>query len=267
MDYGRSLTFMFEDPNWIGKMLIGALLILLGTILLPVLLIGLVLFLPLSGYMLKLVRQIMNGGGDALPEWDNFGDLLAEGFKLAAAWFIYGIPLLILEIPLLLSTLFTNGNHDVSVFGAFVSSSCGCLVFIYSILLALVAPIILILLAKENRFGAAFDFNAIWDILKSHLGEIVIIVVIDLIAGLVAGIVGSILLLIGLFFTSFWVILVEAHLAGQLGRLAFAPAAALPGEGQPSTAPPAPPAEKLPGAEQPPAPEPPEPPRPPSEDA
>jgi len=277
MDYGRSLTFMFEDPNWIGKMLIGALLTLLGMILLPVLLIGLVFFLPVSGYVLRLARQIMNGEGDALPNWDNFGDLIAEGSKLAAALFIYALPALLLEIPVIISSVLMNNSQDMSAIGALLSMSCGCLLFIYGILLALVSPIVIVLVAKENRFGAAFDFTAIWNILKSHFGEVVVIAVIEAIAGLVVSLVGLLVLVISVFFTSFWLYLVQGHLVGQLGRLAFAPAMTvqppasvdtLLGIGQPpvppAPEPPVPPVDTLPGPDQPPAPEPP---RPPSADA
>ncbi len=231
MDYGRAFIFMFEDPEWISKVLIGGLLILVGSFL-SVLLVGVLILLPVSGYMLRLVRQMMNGEGDTLPTWSDFGDLMAEGFKVAAALFIWVLPLIALEIPVWAGSALAGRDNSISLFFGLITASCSCILFLYSIILALASPLIILQVAKEGRFGAAFDFDAMWGLFRRHTSEIIVIVILYLVIELIAGIVGLLLLFIGVFFTAMWAALAYSHLIGQLGQLdAPSTLAALPPEG------------------------------------
>ena len=81
------LKFPFQDPKWGTKLLIGAALVFANAIipLLPAIL--------LTGYIARLMRSTARGNDPALPEWDDWGGLLRDGFRLWAASFLYALPL------------------------------------------------------------------------------------------------------------------------------------------------------------------------------
>jgi len=56
MDFGKALTFMFQDPNWVAKLGIGILVTLAGIVFSPVL-IGFVAVFVLTGYTIDVVRS------------------------------------------------------------------------------------------------------------------------------------------------------------------------------------------------------------------
>ncbi|MBN1311464.1 MAG: DUF4013 domain-containing protein [Anaerolineae bacterium] len=85
--------FPFDDPKWQGKALIGGLLGIGSMFLFP---ISLVLALPLAGYSLRLMRQVIQGSEPALPEWDDWGELFTDGIKAWVVGFVYSLPMLVM---------------------------------------------------------------------------------------------------------------------------------------------------------------------------
>ena len=81
MDYGRSFTYMFKQPDVWKKILIGGLLLLV-----PV--IG---WLWVGGYTLRTLRSVMTGS-ENLPEWTRWGDLATQGIYVWLGGLIYGLP-------------------------------------------------------------------------------------------------------------------------------------------------------------------------------
>ena len=101
MDIGKSFTFVFEDDQWITKILIAAVILLVGVLFSWVLAIPLILaFALLSGYMVEITRRVMAGQVDGLPEWDDWGALLMDGIKFWVVGIVYALPLIILSICL-----------------------------------------------------------------------------------------------------------------------------------------------------------------------
>ena len=47
---------------------------------------------------MKIIRHVMNGNWDSLPEWDNRGDLLKEGSSSTVAQVVYTLPFILLII-------------------------------------------------------------------------------------------------------------------------------------------------------------------------
>ena len=65
LDFGRSLSFFFQDPNWVQKILVGSLFTLLSFVF-----IGGVF---IAGYAVRLLRRAARGETYPLPEWDDLG--------------------------------------------------------------------------------------------------------------------------------------------------------------------------------------------------
>jgi len=62
MDVGKAFGYVFEDKNWLIKLLIGGILLFI-----PV-----VNFIPI-GYALTALRNVAEGKESPLPEWDDWG--------------------------------------------------------------------------------------------------------------------------------------------------------------------------------------------------
>ncbi len=84
------LRFPFDDPRWQNKALIGVLLSIGSILLFP---ISLVLALPLSGYSLRLMKQVIQGREPSMPEWDDWGELFTDGIKAWVVGFVYSLPM------------------------------------------------------------------------------------------------------------------------------------------------------------------------------
>ena len=207
MDIGKSFGFVFEDKKWIEKVLIGGILTLV-----PIL--GQIIIL---GYSVELIRNVRQYKTNPLPEWDNWGEKIAEGFKLFVIFLLWSLPLLLLEI-ILLVPMSIMGNSDTGSTVASIFSLCfGCLALIYSIVLMLANPSIIIKFAETGDISEGLKFGEILNFSKEHLGQIVVVVIVGLLAFTLAGIIGSLLCIIGLAFTLFWAGMVQYHMIAQIG--------------------------------------------------
>ncbi len=222
LDIGRSFTFMFEDPEWVVKLILGALVFLVGLVF-SVVLIGVLAFFVLTGYMVQIVRNVSRGEELPLPAWSDFGNLFTDGLRVGVALFVWMLPLLFAYMPIMILMILTAGPEGSSdAVGALVALTmlvCGCFVLLYGILFALVTPVIILRVAEEQSIAAAFQFGEIFDTLRSFLGPIVLVVIALLVAQFLASLVGTLLCGVGILVTGVWVMWVEGHLIGQLGRM------------------------------------------------
>ncbi len=219
MDIGSAFTYMFDDQDWIKKIAIGGGITLVALILTPVL-IGLALFLPLSGYMLETLKNVRDGRATPLPEWTNFGDLFSKGLMIFVIGLVYNLPSIIFSCASAgINVAVTNPNIDSDVASTLgILSACiSCVQVIVSLLGNALLPAAIIRYAEFGSLGSAFQFGEIFNFIKNNLGDYIIVVLLGWVAGLIAAF-GLILCLIGIFFTGFWSILVSANLYGQLAR-------------------------------------------------
>ncbi len=222
MDIGKALTFVFEDPEWTSKVLIGGLMVLGGVLLSPIL-IGFFFFFVLQGYAVELFKNVRDGVEYPLPRWDNWGDKAVTGLKLFVIFLIWSLPIIVIAvISAILSALL--GNTDLEGLAAILSICLSCISTIWSILLALAIPGILNLFAETEEISSGLRFGEIIAFTRDHIGNIIIALIGSVVAGLVGALAGTLLCGIGLLFAGFWAAMVEFHLFGQIARQAQAPA-------------------------------------------
>lgn len=235
MDFAKAFTFMFEDPDWLKKLGIGTLIGLVGIVLAPVLL-GIIPLLVVTGYTIVVLRNVMHGSERPLPEWENWGDFLARGFKVAAATFVWTLPALLLMIPLVIGGMLTDQNQSAAALGGAEALGIGivlcgtCLMILWGLFVALITPAIYVRIAETDRFGSAFNFAAMWAFTRDNIGNIILalllLIVVGFIASIVAGL-GFIALVVGVLitmpFAMLWQYLVQAHLFGQIGKYSVTP--------------------------------------------
>jgi MFS family permease len=82
----RVLAFPFRQAGWQGRFFIGSALILVSFI------IPLLPALFAAGYVLIILRQVIEGHEPSLPEWQDWGRLLGDGFKSWLVSFVYLLP-------------------------------------------------------------------------------------------------------------------------------------------------------------------------------
>ncbi|MBN1218074.1 MAG: DUF4013 domain-containing protein [Anaerolineae bacterium] len=220
MDIGSAFTFMFDDEEWVKKLAIGGAIALVGTILSPIV-VGLVLFLPLGGYMLETLKNVRDGQSK-LPEWTDFGNLFKKGLMVFLIGLIYNIPVLLIAcLSGGANAAIAQPDLDENVIQALtVLAGClSCVQVILSLLISIIIPAALIRYAQYDTFGSAFQFGQVFALITGNFGGYIVAILLSWVAGLLAGL-GVILCVVGVFFTFFWSMLVSANLYGQVAKQA-----------------------------------------------
>jgi Sec-independent protein secretion pathway component TatC len=213
MDIGKSFAFVFEDENWIVKILIGAAILLVGILFSWVLLIPLLLALALlAGYSVEITRRVMRGELSKLPEWDNWAELLADGLKVLVIGIVYAIPIIVaglcLGIP---AGILSNDNN---AFGGVLNALMSCLNLIWAVIISLLLPAAIAKYVAENNLGAAFRFGEVIALVRNNFTTYLLTLVMSWVANLI-GQMGSIVCGIGWFATVPYALMVTGHLYGQ----------------------------------------------------
>lgn len=148
------VTFPMENDDWLVTTIIGGVLMLLSVFIVPLFLV--------YGYLVGVIRGSL-GGASEPSSFGDWGTLLVEGVQ---AWLIGVIYML---IPLIVGSL-TVGGSVLAIAtgtnaGAAIGSGSMFVGFLVTVILALVfgyiAVAAIVNFAREERFGAAFDFDVL----------------------------------------------------------------------------------------------------------
>ncbi len=213
MDIGKSFTFVFEDDQWIVKILIAAAILLLGVLFSWMLLIPLILAVALlGGYSVEIIRQVLRGELDSLPEWDNWGDLLIDGLKVIVIGIVYALPLIILSVCLGVPIGALNENAVGA--SSFLSFCLSCFTLLYAIAISLVYPAAVAFFAAEDEMSAAFRFGEVFGFVRDNFATYLVTFLMSWVASFI-GNLGSLVCGIGWLVTMPYAVMVIGHLYGQ----------------------------------------------------
>jgi hypothetical protein len=210
MDFGKAFTFVFEDPEWIKKVLIAALFSLI-----PV--IG---TLVTVGWAMEAGQRVIRQDPLALPEVD-FGKHLGLGFKAFLIGLVYAIPVLVILIPISVVSMMPADNDTTTTVMTIVSLCCGGLAFLYSLILMVAVPAAMSNFLATEQVGAAFRFSEIISLLRAAPGAFLMVLLGGIVTGFVASL-GSIACGIGVLVTAAYAMVVNYHLIGQAYRTSIA---------------------------------------------
>ncbi len=220
MDFGKAVSFTFDDPDWIKKVAIG----------------GVVTFVPILnfaayGYSIEVTRRVIDGNPQPLPEWDDFGGKFIKGLIYFVIGLVYSLPIVLIAClavggmaatgNLASSSSKSAGDAAGGVFGL-VMTCVSCIAILYGVFVALVLPAAVGHYAAKGEIGAAFRFADMLSLVQKNLGAYLMVFAISVVAGLIAGVVGSLACGVGLIFAGFWSLLVIGHATGQAYRQASA---------------------------------------------
>jgi len=217
MDIGKAFTYVFEDPNWIMKILIGGI----------VLLIPIVNF-AVYGYMLTTLKNVADGQPNPLPEWSDFGAHFMKGLYAVVGVLVYFLPAIVIYCCVFALTFGVTaaagaaggrdaGNALAGVLGI-VTLCLQCVVGLYALFagLTLYAPLTRFAMSA-NQLSIFWDFRGNLNFIQKNLSNYIIALLIAWVASFVAGF-GIILCVVGVLFTSFWGTLAAANVFGQMWR-------------------------------------------------
>lgn len=211
-----ALQYPFASSNWLSIMLIGGFLILIP-------LLGLIV---VNGYMVEIIRRVANDDYDVLPGWDDFGTKLKDGLFIWVLLIIWAfLPVLLLSVP---GYLLLALGEDIGITMAAIGAFLGMFVTYFFL------PIVWGRFAVTNQFAAGLQVGQIWKQVQVNIGRYVgnwLLTGLMLFVGITvisifASIAGALMVfLVGLcvvpfvLMASFYTVLIQAHLMGQLYRV------------------------------------------------
>lgn len=211
MEFGRAFSFVFEDQDWVKKIGIAGLLLIV-----PIL-GGLVV----SGWALEITRRVIHRETEVLPDWSNFGDYLVKGLMLFVVGFVYALPIILVSACQQGGILFLQNNGDETTTSIITALSIclSCVMILYSIVLGFVLPAAYARLAVTGQLGAAFRFGEVIGLVRAAPAAYLMVLLGEVIAGFI-GSLGLILCIIGVVFTYAYAMAMMAHLWGQAYNVA-----------------------------------------------
>lgn len=212
MDFGKAFTYIFEDPDWIKKVLLAALFSL----------IPIVGTFVSMGWSMEAGQRVIRQDAQSLPEVD-FGKHLGQGFRVFLIYLVYSLPLIIFYVPIILITALAGqgDNTTMNSLIVIISLCCGGLMLLYGLVLMVVLPAAMGNFLATDQVGAAFRFGEVIGLLRAAPGAYLMTLLGGLVAGFIASL-GTIACGIGVLATAAYAAAVMGHLYGQSYRAAIA---------------------------------------------
>jgi len=218
IDLGKALTFVFDDPEWVPKVLVGTLF----AFLIPFV-IGSVF---VTGYAVAIARQTMRRSSPPLPAWDDLAAIFIDGLKGLAISLSHKLPVILLSILMIFAvvggTLLQRQGGTLpeglvyygvpAIFGGWF------LVFVLSLALLFYVPAAFVRFIQTDRLGAAFDVMDNVAFIRNHGTTYLTGILAIVLAGFI-GQLGIIVFCVGVFPAMFWSACVMGYVVGELARL------------------------------------------------
>lgn len=242
MDFEKAFSFITADKYWKKKIAVGGTLSLLSVVLfvfpfiflfagardafLPLLIIcfisNLFLILGLLGYPYIVAYNRINNVDEPLPEWCDFGKLIAAGIKFIIGYLLFSIPLSIAygigTSLFATAALISNdsGKAALSVLLFMLIFVIIALTFVYS----LISLLMIANFAKDLKVLSFVNFKAAYCLIKNNWANYLILLLLVVAVNIILQLGACVLAItvIGLFFVPtlmFYTSLVTADLVAQ----------------------------------------------------
>jgi hypothetical protein len=168
MQLSLSVSYIFEDKNWLQKLLP---LVIIGVLsLIPVL--GLLAASLALGWMVQLARNVRQGTPLPMPRWGGDWKVKFEtGGQLLLAMLLYHLPLIVLSLCFSTSI----SGLGIAIMGDLIAYSFAicCITPMIVIYTLIIWPMLAIGVAEyieTNEAGRLFRALHLWDVLRAHAG-------------------------------------------------------------------------------------------------
>jgi hypothetical protein len=229
MEFGRAFSYTQQDPEWLKKVGIAALICLI-----PI--IG---WITVLGWGLEITRRVISHEPETLPDWSNFTDHLVRGLKGFVITFVFSLPgslvsgclqslNAIAANPEVLRNMDGNMVQALTAVIGVAGICCGCLSIVLSLAGTFLMPAALgNMMANNGDLGAGFRFAEIIPLVRGAIGPYLMTLLGSILVGIIVPF-GLIACFVGVFFTAAWGATVTSHLYGQAYNAAKSAQAAAP---------------------------------------
>lgn len=208
MQFGKPFSFVFEDPDWLKKL---AILALLGFAQLIPIIGSIFMAAVYSGVMVDIVRKLINKQTPTIPNLET-GKQFMDGLKLWVIGVVYSLPEIVLGIILgIIAALggvgaggILGANSDnsgaagaVGIVAIILMSCIGLIMGLYGLLVAFITPAFTGRYAQYGTISAALNFKEVFKAAFKKPVPYILALLGVLVVGIVGGIAGSILSSIG----------------------------------------------------------------------
>lgn len=205
VNIGRAFTFFLDDPDWIKKVLLAALISL----------IPFVGSFMLLGWGLAVTRNVYYDTDTPLPEWNDLGTFLVRGLLAGVGALIWALPVVLIWICVGV-TIAIWSDSDLAV-ALIVMGSLG--IFLVTLVyLAIVLPIPIARYAVKDDFGAMFEFGPIAEEIRRGIGPLLIALIVWFVASAIIAPLGIVACFVGVYVTTALSYLMIGHAMGQAYR-------------------------------------------------
>jgi hypothetical protein len=197
MNIERSIVFIFNDKQWLKKLLLGGVFSLLF--------FTVFFAFVVTGYVMRVFCNELEGRDTALPDWDDLGGLFNEGLLPVMIGILYFTPLIVISA-------IEQIIHAASglAFGALVAFQAIDAVLL--ILIFIFLPLGMVRYVVKRSMRSAFELAQIVDFIRRNAGTYLTAwAVATFLFGLI-GAVGLVGLGVGVLVTGFASTLMSAHL-------------------------------------------------------
>ena len=217
LDAGEPFSFLITNKEGRSLLISGGLLYVAFFLIVP-LLMG-------AGYPIGLARSMVRSEPTPQP-WKISHAL--DGLKLGVVMFVYYSPIILLLIPTFVASIRSTqiAGTDFNPFsGPFLLLNLfGQL---YGLVLVGLLPAFITILATTGRMSDCFRPRIIRSLVSTFGWNYALAALLIYVASAIAGF-GILLCVIGVFFTWFYAMTIQGHIAGQLAR-GWRPATGNPG--------------------------------------
>jgi hypothetical protein len=206
MEFGKSFSYVFEDDDWIVKILLAAVIAFI-----PI--IG---GLAVAGWGVEITKRAIQKDEELLPGWGDFVNYLIKGIVVILIGFVYMLPVILVQICSNGTFFFgmESGEEGLEALASIVLACFGCLSFIYAVLVFFFIAAAIGRYADTGSIGAAFQFGKVFETVRAAPAAYLMVLVGGFLAGMIA-FVGIIACVIGVFFTIAYANAINASLMGQ----------------------------------------------------
>lgn len=178
MDLGRSFSYIFDDEDWVTKVLLTALISVIP-----------ILNLAIYGWIIELMRNMLDGRENPLPYWDNFGQKFTDGLMFLLASLIYNVLIVLLACVLgVMGSLMDGRGAEV------ILSLAACIMVVFALIYALVANAGLFIgMVRYTRNPTFSVYLAIGENLRlalANAGTLAMLVLFSVVVSLILAVFG-----------------------------------------------------------------------------
>lgn len=196
MNFSRGLSFQREDPEWLKKIGIGALVLLVP-----------ILNFAAIGFAMDTLRNIYHGRETPLPTWDELGTLFVRGLLTVLVQLVWMLPIFVLLCPaFVLVSLAAAASGEEP--GALFAVANICIWGLYMVVSLALIPLILV---AQARYAVSNDFSdampgPVFGEIRRNLGAWITVMGYVLLMGLLMSIIAVpvVLLTLGLGVFLIW---------------------------------------------------------------